>query len=145
MIDDLIVYGVLSLLIILLLVNSLRLHLRTKKLVAEFAQASLDKTVIILKLREELDKQNPNSIEKTDGFLKFISDSRDWAFKYIEDVQAALVTFKNKVEPKFDYAKTYGTVVGQSAHSDILEEISVAYEEFKKIMPEDTLQEDKAK
>ena len=143
MIIDLVIYGVLSFLIIILLINSLRLHLKTKKLVSEFAQASLDKTVIILKLREELDKQNPNSIEKTDGFLKFISDSRDWAFKYIEEVQAALAVFKNEVEPRIEYARTYGTTVGQSAHSDILEEISLAYDKFKKIMPEDSPQESK--
>jgi hypothetical protein len=140
---DLIIHGVLACLVILLLINNLRLRLRNKKLVTDFAQSSLDKTVIILKLREELDKQNPNSIEKTDGFLKFISDSRDWAFKYIEEVQAALAVFKNEVEPRIEYARTYGTVVGQSAHSDILEEISLAYDKFKKIMPDDSPQESK--
>jgi hypothetical protein len=137
MIADLVVYIVLSFIIVVLLINSLRLHLKTKKLTAKFLQYSLDKAVIIETLKKELEKRSPDSVEKTDGFLKFISESRDWAFKYIEDVQEALTTFKNKVEPKFEYARTYGSVAGTSAHTDIIEQLSEAYLELKKVMPED--------
>jgi hypothetical protein len=137
MIADLVVYIVLSFIIVILLINNLRLHLKTKKLTAKFLQYSLDKAVIVETLKKELEKRSPDNIEKTDGFLKFISESRDWAFKYIEDVQAALATFKDKVEPNLEYARTYGSVSGTSAHTDIIEEISEAYLELKKVMPED--------
>ena len=145
MITDLIVFGILSFLVIVLLINNFRLQLKAKKLTANFLQHSIDKAVIIGNLKEQLDKRKPDDVEKTDGFLKFISESRDWAFQYIEDVQAALTTFKNKVEPNLEYANTYGTVTGQSAHSDILQEINLAYIELKKILPEDEPKENKAK
>lgn len=137
MITDLIVFGILSFLVIVLLINNFRLQLKVKKLTANFLQYSIDKAVIIGNLKEQLDKRKPDDVEKTDGFLKFISESRDWAFQYIEDVQAALTAFKNKVEPRLEYANTYGSVAGQTAHLDIIQEIEGAYLELKKIMPED--------
>jgi hypothetical protein len=35
------------------------------------------------------------SIEQTDGFVKFLSESRDWAFNYIEDVQSSIKSLKD--------------------------------------------------
>jgi hypothetical protein len=145
MIIDLIVYIVLSSVIVVLLINSLRLHLKTKKLTAKFLQYSLDKAIVIEALNKELEKRSPSNIEKTDGFLKFISESRDWAFKYIEDVQAALAVFKNTVEPKFEYSNTYGSVAGKTAHLDIIQEIEEAYLELKKVLPEDDSKKEKDK
>jgi hypothetical protein len=144
-ITDLIVFGILSFLVIVLLINSFRLQLKVKKLTANFLQYSLDRAVIIGNLKEQLDQRKPDDVEKTDGFLKFISESRDWAFKYIEDVQAALATFKNKVEPKFEYSNTYGSVGGKTAHLDIIQEIEAAYLELKKVLPEDDAKKEKDK
>jgi hypothetical protein len=140
---DLIIFGALSLLIIILLWNTLRLRLKLKRLSATFLQEALDRSIIIENLNKELDKRNPNSVEQTEGFLKFISESRDWAFEYIEEVQEALTKFKDKVEPKLKYANTYGTATGQTAHLNVIEEITLAYLELKKVMPEDDIKQDK--
>ena len=145
MITDLIVFGVLSFLVIVLLINNLRLQIKVKKLANKFVQDSLDKAVIIGNLKQQLEKRIPDNVEKTDGFLKFISESRDWAFKYIEDVQEALTKFKDKIEPRFEYANTYGSVAGQTAHLDIIQEIEEAYLELKKVLPEDEIKEEKTK
>lgn len=56
-------------------------------------QLSLDKAIIMGELAKILDKQDNKAIEETEGFLKFVSDSRDWAFTYIEDVQQALMVY----------------------------------------------------
>ncbi len=138
MILDTIAFAVLALIIIILLINNLTIRSRNKKLSIETIQMALDKTIISEKLREQLDKKDSESIEQSEGFLKFISQSRDWAFDYIEQVQAALLEFKNKVEPQILYAKTYGTVAGESPHSVIIDKISDAYDELAKVMPEDS-------
>jgi hypothetical protein len=140
-----IAFSILVFVIVLLIVNTIRLQFRNQKLILKNVQDSMDKNTIILKLKEEIQKNNNSSIEQTDGFLKFISESRDWAFKYIEDVQATLTVFKNKVEPKFKYANTYGTVSGQNAYLEIIQEIELAYEELKNIMPEDNVTDNKNK
>ena len=131
-------YGALLLIIVVLLINNLAIRSKNRRLSADIIQIALDKSIISKKLKEELDKKDSESIEKSEGFLKFISQSRDWAFDYIEQVQAALLEFKNKIEPEILYAKTYGTVSGQSPHTIIIDRISDAYDDLLKVMPEDS-------
>ncbi len=138
MILDIVAFTALSLVIVILLINNLVIRSKNKKLSIEIIQIALDKSVISQRLKEELDKKESESIEQSEGFLKFISQSRDWAFDYIEQVQAALLEFKNKVEPQILYAKTYGTAVGNSSHATIVDKISDAYDDLVKIMPEDS-------
>ena len=137
MILEAVAYGVLLLIIVVLLINNLAIRSKNRRLSADIIQIALDKSIISKKLKEELDKKDSESIEKSEGFLKFISQSRDWAFDYIEQVQAALIEFKNRVEPQILYAKTYGTTTGESPHTIIIDRISDAYDELAKIMPED--------
>jgi pantothenate synthetase len=137
MILDIIAPVVLLLIIVILLINNLAIRSKNRKLSVEVVQIALDKAVISKRLKEELEKKDSDSIEKSEGFLKFISQSRDWAFDYIEQVQAALLEFKNKVEPQILYSKTYGTTVGESTHSIIIDKISDAYDDLVKVMPED--------
>jgi hypothetical protein len=131
---DLLSFIILATLVFILLLNNIRLQLKNKKLASKFLQKTLDDAIIIEKLTEQYKYQD---IEKTDGFLKFISESRDWAFRYIEEVQEALAKFKNTVEPKLRYASTYGTLAGQSVNLTVIEEITLAYLELKKVMPEE--------
>lgn len=140
---DLVIYAVLSTLVILFLINNLRLWVKLRKLRLKFLQDSLDKSLVIKNLSERLEGLSSKNVEKTDGFLKFISESRDWAFKYIEDVQAALAIFKDKVEPQLDYANKYGKLSVETAQTTILDEINSAYLELKKIMPEDDKRDNK--
>ncbi len=138
MILDTIAFIVLSLVIVILLINNLIIRSKNKKLYIEITQIALDKSVISQRLKEELNKKESESIEQSEGFLKFISQSRDWAFDYIEQVQASLLEFKNKVEPQILYAKTYGSANGESPHTIIIDRISDAYDDLIKVMPEDS-------
>jgi pantothenate synthetase len=138
MILDIVAFGILLLIIVVLLINNLAIRSKNKKLSAKIIQIALDKTVISQRLKEKLEKKDSDSIEKSEGFLKFISQSRDWAFDYIEQVQAALLEFKNKIEPQILYAKTYGTTTGQPPHTIIIDRISDAYDDLLKVMPEDS-------
>lgn len=72
-----------------------------------------------------------------ESFLKFVSDSRDWAFDYIEEVQKGLQQFIDNVEPHINYYDKYGVVVEGiiSPHDKALQEISKEFKELKKLLP----------
>ena len=103
-----------------------------------YIQAEMDKYLLTQKLEQISNEISTLKLSETDGFVKFISQSRDWAFQYIEEVQAALKEFDNEVAHKFEWARTYGIVVNGGTHGKVLDEISVAYDKLKSVLPENT-------
>ena len=92
----------------------------------------------ILAMQEEDYKNNKTDEEKSnEAFLKFVSDSRDWAYTYIEEVQASVDNFINDIEPEIIYFDEYGVVGSAYPHYYSMKKISEAYKELKKILPED--------
>lgn len=89
----------------------------------------------------EVGLQSPVSKEEQDihkeNFIKFLSDSRDWAFEYIEDVQTQLETFIRDIEPEIMYFDEYGVVGDAYPHYHSMKKISSAYKELKKLLPEE--------
>jgi len=89
----------------------------------------------------EANIQSPVSKEDQDihkeNFIKFLSDSRDWAFQYIEDVQTQLETFVRDVEPEIMYFDEYGLVGDAYPHYHSMKKISAAYKDLKKLLPEE--------
>lgn len=69
------------------------LAIKNRRLNAKATQATIDRMAAMDMLYNLMDEQQNTSVEQTDGFIKFISDSRDWAFTYIEDVQQALMVY----------------------------------------------------
>ena len=72
-----------------------------------------------------------------ENFLKFISDSRDWAFNYIEEVQSGLNKFVSDIEPDINYFKEYGDIIAMEPNYNSLKKITEAYEELKKLLPKE--------
>ena len=72
-----------------------------------------------------------------ESFIKFLSDSRDWAFDYIETVQKGLSAFVEKVDKDIEYFNKYGEAMPTQPSYDLLKNISEAYEELKKLLPDD--------
>ena len=92
----------------------------------------------ILAMQEEDYKNNKTDEEKSnEAFLKFVSDSRDWAYTYIEEVQASVDNFINDIEPEIIYFDEYGVVGSAYPHYYSMKKISEAYKELKKILPEE--------
>lgn len=110
-----IVIAVLSVAITGLLVSLIKTRSKNKKLAARVA--NLDEAA-------------------NESYVKFISDSRNWAYEYIETVQNKLNIFASKVEPQLNYFNTYGTAV-QGPHTILVKEFSEAYEELKTVMPQE--------
>lgn len=72
-------------------------------------------------------------------FIKFLSDSRDWAFDYIESVQEGLKKFIQEVEPQLEYYNKYGAVIEGMAppHDFALKKISKEFEQLKSLLPKE--------
>ena len=89
----------------------------------------------------EASLQSPVSKEDQDihkeNFIKFLSDSRDWAFEYIEDVQKQLEDFIRDIEPEIMYFDEYGVVGDAYPHYHSMKKISAAYKDLKKLLPEE--------
>ena len=84
-----------------------------------------------------INKQKPvNAITDQESFLKFLSDSREWAFDYIENVQNGLQEFINSVEPDLKYFDKYGEIGSAYPHYDAMQRISTAYKQLKTLLPE---------
>ena len=105
----------LTVVVVILLVSLIKISSKNKKLAARVA--SLDESA-------------------NESYVKFISDSRDWAYEYIETVQDKLITFASKVEPQLNYFNTYGTAVS-GPHTILVKEITEAYEDLKTVLPQD--------
>ncbi len=120
---------------IYLLINNVRIRIKNKTLLLTLLQERIDKNIIIDKIRKDLDKSKP--IEQTDGFIKFISESRDLAFSYIEQAQKGISKFVKNTESEIEYFNKFGSISeGQPLH-DSMVKISAEYEELKKLLPAD--------
>lgn len=86
---------------------------------------------------DELTKDE-NDIHK-ENFIKFLSDSREWAFSYIEEVQQGLKKFIEEIEPEIEYYNSYGIVIEGMVppHDKALKKISEEFKELKKLLPQD--------
>lgn len=98
----------------------------------------LANTLKFFVMQEEQQEQNKTEKEQfNEDFLKFISDSRDWAYSYIEDVQSGLNKFIADIEPEISYFDEYGAVGTAYPHYHSMKKISSAYKELKNLIPED--------
>jgi hypothetical protein len=129
---DLISIIILSIAVVVLFAMFGRQILITRAVAERLVQAFVDNNELAEKIEaKHLDK----NIEQTEGFVKFLSESRDWAFEYIETVQGGLKEFVRVAGPRLEYFDKYGRVI-DSPHSEGLEDILVAYRELQKLLPE---------
>lgn len=104
----------------------------------------LAETILLYVSSAKGDDVQPATTEEADkihkeSFIKFLSDSRDWAFNYIENTQKTISKFIKEVEPELEYYKKYGVVVeGMVApHDKALKKILSEISELKSLLPED--------
>ena len=124
-------------------VSFLFLYIRAMKkyavLSAGLASLYIAHTALLEAKEESAESSNQEEMIHKENFIKFLSDSRDWAYEYIEEVQAGLNKFIKEVEPDIEYYNKYGSVVeGMVApHDTALKKISKEFEELKKLLPEE--------
>lgn len=134
MMVEAIVFGSLIVLFLFLIADGIRIRTSRKELMARIIQSELDKTLLSEKLLQLMAEKDSKGVESSDGFLKFISESRDWAFAYIEDVQRALEEFDGKITPILEYYSTYGSSI-EGLHTVLTEDVRAAYSDLKSMLP----------
>ena len=101
-------------------------------------RAILANTLQLLIMQQSMNNENKTDQEKSnEAFLKFVSDSRDWAYQYIDEVQESLNKFITDIEPEIAYFDEYGIAGSAYPHYYSMKKISGAYKELKKMLPED--------
>lgn len=91
-------YILVSLVMTILLVVSFSLSVKNRKLSKLLFKSNVDNAALREKLAELTARGEHKKLEQTEGFVKFISESRDWAFNYIEDAQKAIAELKEYFE-----------------------------------------------
>lgn len=134
---DLIAFSVVIALFFMLIVKYVRVSIKLSQTTLELIKAHIDKTLISEKLSDLAEQHKDTSDQSAEAFLKFVSDSRDWAYQYIDEVQTSLDKFITDIEPEIMYFDTYGDLMAAEPNYNSMRKISVAYKELKNLLPED--------
>jgi len=115
---------------------------KLSKITQEFAKLYISNQ----SLQEFIEKNNiefKNDSEiHQENFIKFLSDSRDWAFTYIEDVQKGLESFMLNVEPELINFNEYKDNYKETEYYNFMLKILKEYDNLKKLMPASIIEKD---
>lgn len=134
MIYDLITYAIALLAFGFLTVVHIRTRSILSKSVAMIVELGVDKEMLLKKVSDLLDEKSSKELEKSEDFLKFVSQSRDWAFEYIENAQSTIESFVNNVDGAISSVNSKSP---KSEYVQALEKINQAYKEVKALLPQD--------
>ena len=114
--------------LIIVSVKALRLRKKMKTLLVAYSK-------IEMFIASQKEKESDNDVHK-ENFIKFLSDSRDWAYEYIETVQSGLNKFVSDVDADISYFDEYGDALSMSRPDyNAMKNISNSYKELKKLLP----------
>lgn len=125
-----IIFSIVSIAFFSLMLNNITLRFSNMKLNEELLKSFINYNIVL----EKKVSQESEKIEQSDGFLKFVSDSRDWAYAYIESVQEEINNFITIVGPDIEYLESYKPPIISEEATDRL---VVGYKKIKALMPED--------
>ncbi len=80
----------------------IKTKIKNVELLEKFLESTIEKALIAERLEAELLKNKNKSVPEEEGFVNFLSQSRDWAFEYIELVQSKIKDFESEVLPIID-------------------------------------------
>ena len=112
--------------VLVLSIKIFRIKSEVKKLATAYS-----KVTQLMLSNDKLD----NNVHQ-ESFIKFLSDSRDSAFDYIEEVQSGISKFVEQVDPEISYFKEYGGLMAMAPNYNSMKKISEAYKELKKLLPD---------
>lgn len=117
-----IIFVVVGILFLILIIDNIRIRLRYVELVSLSMQNIIDKNI----LENTVSKNIPVDQE---GFIKFLNQSRDWAFEYIEKTQSTIQ----------DFSKAFGPIANSLDKEDsdqAVKEALRAYRDLISILPD---------
>jgi hypothetical protein len=110
---------------------------KSSKLAKEISVLYIDNLALKKFIDSEIDNKITNQDIHNQNFVKFLSDSRELAYSYIEEVQAGLNSFVSSVEPEINYFKEHGDLISMSPNYYSLKKIVEEYDKLKKLLPEE--------
>jgi hypothetical protein len=110
---------------------------KSSKLAKEISVLYIDNLTLKKFIDSEIDNQITNQDIHNQNFVKFLSDSREVAYDYIEEFQAGLNSFVSSVEPEISYFKEHGDLISMSPNYYSLKKIVEEYDKLKKLLPEE--------
>lgn len=134
---DWLVFFIFTIFFVIVLFNNMRLNIKISLITERLLQSEINKNVLSTKLAEAYSSDLIKKDDSSEAFLKFISESRNVAYKYIEDTQFVLNKFITDIEPEILYFDEYGEIMRSQPNYNSMKKISGAYKELKKLLPED--------
>jgi hypothetical protein len=80
--------------------------------------------------------KNEDDIHK-ENFIKFLSDSRDWSFSYIEDVQTRINKMIIDLKPDVEYFEKFGLLYDEHPSHQMLTNFVKSYKELQDLLPKE--------
>lgn len=115
---DLLAAVIVAIVVSVLIIDGARTRLKNKKLVVALAQSEIDKMAVKSQLDQTIKEYN---LVQSEGFIKFLSESRDAAFEYIESAQEIIKDLSSKADYLFiEFADS---------------ETKAAYRKLKELLP----------
>ena len=131
---DFIIFIAILIVFIYLISTVANLRMKTVGLNKDLIQSYIDRSILTEQLKVALLENENKKMETSEEFLKFISQSRDWAFDYIETTQEKVSGVVNKIGPLAEYLEKYAPpILLDEQRLSIIE----AYKDMKSILPED--------
>jgi GTP:adenosylcobinamide-phosphate guanylyltransferase len=128
---ELITFIVVAVLFSYMLFAYIYISIKNKQMFVKLVQAEVDKKALLMKIEKLASSKENKSIEETAGFLKFLTQSRDWAFGYIEDVQEAIEEVRAAWDPVIEAEVPY-------LNEKEIESVKSAYNKLISSLPVDT-------
>jgi uncharacterized membrane protein YhiD involved in acid resistance len=119
-----------------LVFDNIKVRMQNNKLKTNLTQEYIDRAIVMQEMQKLMAEIDTKNSSQNDGFLKFVSESREAAFKYIEEVQAAIAEFDNKVGPAVKYYKETGKMLDRRP-SELVRELTEAYDKLMASMPKE--------
>ncbi|NBP55860.1 hypothetical protein EBU71_04865 [bacterium] len=119
---DLIIFVIVISVVIGAVLENIRLKNSNTELLFLLAQLNIDNAVIKNKLNSDQD------IEK-DHLIKFLSETRDSSYEYIESFQKELKNFKNDLSSDVAYFDSYGML---TESYDVYHDMSIKFVKYYK-------------
>ena len=86
-----------------LLSITVKLRVKNLSLINENLEVYIRNSILTKELKDRLEQADIQTLASNDDFLKFVSQSRDWAFEYIESTQENIYEFVTKAGPVIEY------------------------------------------
>jgi hypothetical protein len=106
---------------------------------------NVSKTVVDLFFKNSILEQKVESFDAAatydihqENFIKFLSDSRDWAFDYIDNSQKQIKEFVDIADKEFAFFDVYGSLSEGHLYQDTMQTISSEYKKLKNLLPKET-------